>query len=159
LIQEDARPDTDKTVTVTSDQTGPSSIRRKGQDFHAGDELVPAGHVMTAGAIALAAAGNVASLSVRTPVRIGLLATGDELADTGSDLQPGQVVNSIAPALMTLIRTWGATPVSLGVARDEEADVRQKIAATPCDILVTIGGASVGDYDVVRTAFAAEGYE
>jgi molybdopterin molybdotransferase len=168
LIQEDATrnqekdPDKEKggkvTVTVTADQTSPSFVRRTGQDFHAGDELVPAGHVMTAGAIALAAAGNVSSLSVRTPPRIGVLSNGDELAEPGSELQTGQVVNSIAPALMTLIRTWGATPIDLGVARDEEADVRKRIA-TPCDILVTIGGASVGDYDVVRNAFAAEGFE
>jgi molybdopterin molybdotransferase len=158
LIQEDAAQDGDKTVTITADQTGPSSIRRKGQDFQAGDELVPAGHVMTAGAIALAAAGNAATLSLRTPVRIGVLANGDELVEPGSDLQPGQIVNSISPALRSLIRRWGAEPVDLGVARDDEADVRRKIA-TPCDILVTIGGASVGDYDVVRNAFAAEGFE
>lgn len=166
LIQEDAArdQDTDKTrdgkvtVTVTAGQAAPSSIRRKGQDFQVGDELVPAGHLMTAGAIALAAAGNVASLSVRTPVRVGLLANGDELAEPGTDLQPGQVVNSIAPALATLIRTWGATPIDLGVARDVEADVRKRIAV-PCDILLTVGGASVGDYDVVRNAFAAEGFE
>jgi molybdopterin molybdotransferase len=158
LIQEDAAQDGDKTVTITADQTGPSSIRRKGQDFQAGDELVPAGHVMTAGAIALAAAGNAATLSLRTPVRIGVLANGDELVEPGSDLQPGQIVNSISPALRSLIRRWGAEPLDLGVARDDQADVRRKIA-TPCDILVTIGGASVGDYDVVRNAFAAEGFE
>jgi molybdopterin molybdotransferase len=158
LIQEDATQDGDKTVTITANQTGPSSIRRKGQDFQAGDELVPAGHVMTPGAIALAAAGNAAALSLRTPVRIGVLANGDELMEPGSDIQPGQIVNSISPALRSLIRRWGAEPVDLGVARDNEADVRKKIA-TPCDILVTIGGASVGDYDVVRNAFAAEGFE
>jgi molybdopterin molybdotransferase len=157
LVQEDATRD-GETATVAAEQRAPSSIRRKGQDFSVGDELVPAGHVMTPGAIALAAAGNVASLSVRTPVRIGVLANGDELAEPGTELQAGQVVNSIAPALMSLIRTWGAMPVDLGVARDDEADVRQRIA-TPCDILLTIGGASVGDYDVVRNAFAAEGFE
>ncbi|MEP7209823.1 MAG: molybdopterin molybdotransferase MoeA [Alphaproteobacteria bacterium] len=157
LIQEDATRDGD-TVTVTAKPPAPSSIRRKGQDFSAGDELIPAGHVMTPGAIALAAAGNVASLSVRTPPRVGVLANGDELAEPGAELKIGEVVNSIAPALMSLIRSWGAVPVDLGAARDDEADVRKRIA-TPCDIILTIGGASVGDYDVVRNAFAAENFE
>ena len=113
---------------------------------------------MTPGAIALAAAGNVATLSVRAPLRIGVLANGDELAEPGAEMSAGQVVNSIAPALMALIRSWGAVAVDLGVARDDEADVRRRITPA-CDILLTIGGASVGDYDVVRSAFAAENFE
>jgi molybdopterin molybdotransferase len=148
---------TDK-VTVTAEQPAPSFIRRKGQDFRQGDELVPAGHVMSPGAIALAAAGNVSSLRVRLPPRVAVLANGDELAPPGADLLPGQVTNSVTPALLALIRGWGGHPVDLGVARDDVTDVRQRLAE-PCDILLTVGGASVGDYDVVRNAFAAEGFQ
>ena len=157
LIQEDAKRDGDR-VTVTFEQREAGNIRRKGLDFSEGDELVPAGHVVTEGAISLAAAANAARVSVRRVPRIGILANGDELVEPGSQLAPGQIVNSIQPALMALVRRWGAEPVDLGLARDDEADVRRRIEA-PCDVIVTIGGASVGDYDVVRSAFAADGFK
>jgi molybdopterin molybdotransferase len=157
LIQEDTTREGD-TVTVTFEQPRPENIRPAGLDFMKGAVLIPAGHPMTEGAISLAAAGNNARVSVRHQPRIGILANGDELAEAGSDLAAGQVVNSIQPALIALIRRWGATAVDLGVSRDNEADVRQRLA-TPCDVIVSIGGASVGDYDVVRSAFAADGFK
>src|SRR5690606_5371017 len=110
----------------------------------------PAGHVIGEGAISLAAAGNVARLIVSKAPRIGVLANGDELVAPGETLAPGQVVNSIQPALLALIRRWGAVALDLGLSRDSEEDVRNRIKA-PCDVIVSIGGASVGDYDVVRT--------
>jgi molybdopterin molybdotransferase len=157
LIQEDTRRDGD-TVTVTFEQKRPENIRRAGLDFAKDATLVPAGHVITEGAISLAAAGNVASLSVRRQPRVAVLANGDELVAAGSALGPGQIVNSIQPALIELIRRWGAAPIDLGVSRDDEADVRKRLSE-PCDVIVSIGGASVGDYDVVRSAFAAERFE
>ena len=157
LIQEDTKRDGDS-VTVTFEQPHPANIRRAGRDFSAGDTLVPAGHVISEGAISLAAAGNVARLIVSKAPRIGVLANGDELVAPGETLAPGQVVNSIQPALLALIRRWGAVALDLGLSRDSEEDVRNRIKA-PCDVIVSIGGASVGDYDVVRTAFAAEGYD
>ena len=158
LIQEDTKRD-GHIITVAAEQPEAANIRRKGLDFSEGDELVPAGHVMTEGAISLAAGANAAKVSVRKLPRVGVLANGDELVAPGSKLEPGQVVNSIQPALMALIRRWGAEPVGLGVGRDDEADVRKRIDSAPCDVIVPIGGASVGDYDVVRTAFAAEGFK
>jgi len=157
LIQEDAKREGD-TVTVTFEQPHAANIRRKGLDFSEGDELIPAGLIVTEGAISLAAAANAARVSVRKAPRVGVLANGDELVSQGSKLTTSQIVNSIQPALLALIRRWGAEPVDLGLARDDEADVRRRIEA-PCDVIVTIGGASVGDYDVVRTAFAADGFE
>ncbi len=157
LIQEDAKREGD-TVTVTFEQKKPENIRRAGLDFSRGQTLVPAGHVMTEGAVSLAAAGNAATVSVRKLPRIGVLANGDELVPPGSALRPGEIVNSIQPALLALIRRWGADAVDLGLSRDDEADVRRQLS-TPADVIVSIGGASVGDYDVVRTAFAAEGFE
>lgn len=156
LIQEDCIREGDN-IEVVHPQPQPGSIRRKGRDFSEGDTLVPAGHVMTPGAISLAAAGNVATLKVRRRPVVAILANGDELVEPGSPLQPGQVVNSIAPALVELVTRWGGEPKLLGVASDTEADVRRRIEQ-PADIILTIGGASVGDYDVVRTAFAASGF-
>ena len=156
LIQEDTRRDGD-TVTVTFEQPKPENIRRKGMDFAQGAVLVPAGHTMTEGAISLAAAGNNGRVSVRKAPRIGVLANGDELPPPAPTSPLGQVVNSIQPALLALIRRWGAEAIDLGISKDTEEDVRRRLA-TPCDVIVSIGGASVGDYDVVRTAFAAEGF-
>jgi molybdopterin molybdotransferase len=156
LIQEDAKRDGD-IVAVTFEQPRRENIRRIGLDFPKGKKLVPAGRVMTEGAISLAAAGNIGHVTVSRAPRVGVLANGDELVAPGTDLAPGQVVNSIQPALLALIRRWGAIPLDLGLSRDTEADVRQRISAS-CDVIVSIGGASVGDYDVVRTAFAAEGF-
>jgi molybdopterin molybdotransferase len=87
-----------------------------------------------------------------------VLANGDELVAPGSKLDAGQIVNSIQPALLALIRRWGADAIDLGLSRDDEADVRARLDQ-PCDVIVSIGGASVGDYDVVRTAFAAGGFK
>jgi molybdopterin molybdotransferase len=157
LIQEDTKRDGD-TVEVTHDQPRAENIRRKGRDFSAGQVLVPAGQALTPGALALAAAGNAAELRVRRQPLVALLANGDELVEPGEDLRPGQVTNSIAPALDSLIRRWGGQVNRLGVAQDNEADVRNRIGG-PADLIVSIGGASVGDYDVVRPAFAAAGFE
>lgn len=156
LIQEDAKREGD-VVIVTFEQRKPENIRRKGMDFAQGAVLVPAGRVMSEGAISLAAAGNAGRVTVRKAPRIGILANGDELAEAGSSLTTSQVVNSIQPALLAIVRRWGAIPLDLGVSRDTEDDVRKRLAA-PCDVIVSIGGASVGDYDVVRSAFASEGF-
>lgn len=156
LIQEDVIREGDH-IEVVHPQSAPANIRRKGRDFLEGATLVPAGFMMTPGAISLAAAGNLATLHVRKRPRVAVLANGDELVEPGSALAPGQVVNSIQPALMELICRWGAEPISLGVASDTEADVRRRIE-TDADVILSIGGASVGDYDVVRTAFAASGF-
>lgn len=156
LIQEDTQREGD-TVTVTFEQPKPENIRRRGMDFAKGAVLVPAGHVMTEGAISLAAAGNNGRVSVRKAPRIGVLANGDELVDAGADLTTSQIVNSIQPALLAILRRWGAVALDLGVSRDDEDDVRRRLS-DQCDVIVSIGGASVGDYDVVRTAFAAEGF-
>jgi len=156
LIQEDAHREGD-VLTVASPQGSPGSIRRRGRDFSEGDELIPAGFLMTPGAIALAAAGNAAVLRAHARPVIAVLSTGDELVPVGRTPMRGQIINSIAPALCALIERWGGRALELETARDEDGDVRQRLK-TPCDLVVSIGGASVGDYDIVRPAFAAEGF-
>lgn len=157
LIQEDAHRNAD-TVSLTEPQSAPSSIRRAGLDFRTGDVLIPAGQLMTPAAIALAAAGNCPEVDVRIRPRVGVLSTGDELVGPGAELQPGQVVNSIQPALLELVKKWGGNAISLGVANDSIASVRERLNAD-LDLVVSIGGASVGDYDVVRTAFAESAFD
>ena len=156
LIQEDTKREGD-TVIITFEQRKPENIRRRGMDFSLGAQLIPAGRIITEGAISLAAAGNNGTVTVAKAPRIGVLANGDELAEAGADLSSGQIVNSIQLALLGLIRRWGGDAIDLGASRDTEADVRKRLSAS-CDVIVSIGGASVGDYDVVRTAFAADGF-
>ncbi len=157
VIQEDTRSE-GAAISITAPQSDGHSIRRQGLDFVKGAVLVPAGTILNEGALSLAAAGNAAKVVLRQSPFIGVLANGDELVPPGSPLQPGQIVNSVQPALMALIRRWGASAIDLGVASDTIEDVRRRIAQ-PCDVIVSIGGASVGDYDVARPAFAAEGFE
>ncbi len=138
-------------------------IRRQGQDFAIGDVVVPAGRRIGARDIGVAAAAGHAWLQVHRRPRVALLATGDELALPGDPIPPGGVVNSNTPMLAAMIRAAGAEPMVLPLVRDDLAAIA---AATDglagpggADMLVTVGGASVGDYDLVQRALATRGLE
>ena len=157
LIQENAerRP---HEVVVREPVTAGRHIRRQGQDFAIGDVVVPAGRRLGARDIGVAAAGNHAWVSVHRRPRIALLATGDELALPGDPIPPGGVVNSNTPMLAALIRAGGGEPVLLPLVRDDvEAIIRATDGLAGIDMLVTIGGSSVGDYDLVQAGLAARG--
>ena len=132
-------------------------IRRAGHDFRAGEVLLPAGTRLTARDVALAAAMNHAVLHcVRRP-RIALLATGDELVSPGSVPGPDQIVSSSPAGLGAEIAAWGGTVVQLGIAADRAEDIRGRLqGADAPDLYVTIGGASVGEHDLVQAALAPE---
>jgi molybdopterin molybdotransferase len=103
---------------------------------------------------------NVPWLTVRRRPRIAYTATGDEVVMPGDTLGPDQIISSNSVALGAYIQALGATPVNLGIARDTEGSLRQVISgAKGCDLLITIGGASVGDYDFVRKVLGDEGME
>ena len=157
MVQERSQMESD--CIVLDDTARPmANIRRAGTDFSEGEMLIPAGWRLTPEAIALAAAAQLADLSIVPRPRIGILATGDELAEPGEKLGPSQIVNSISQGLTEMIRNWGGEPVYLGIARDNPDDVRSCLAArSELDLLVTIGGASVGDHDHLRRVFAEEG--
>jgi len=132
-------------------------IRRAGHDFRAGEVLLPAGARLTAREVALAAAMNHSVLPcVRRP-RIAILATGDELVSPGSVPGPDQIVSSSPAGLGAEIVAWGGTVVQLGIAADRAEDIRGRLQrADAPDLFVTIGGASVGDHDLVQAALAPE---
>ena len=157
LLQEDATRDGD-TVRVNEAVTAGRHIRRAGQDFAAGDEVIPAGRRMTARDVGLAAAANHPWLSVHRRPRVAILATGDEIAMPGEPIPPGGIVSSNSHALAALVRAAGGEPMILPIARDEHAAigaVADSIAGM--DMLVTTGGASVGDHDLVISALRARG--
>lgn len=136
-------------------------VRPAGGDFHAGEILLRAGQRLTAARLGLAAAANCATLSVRRRPRIALFASGDELRDPGAALAPGQVLNSAAPAIAALVIGWGGEALRQPILPDDRAHCRRTIAAArdDHDLLLFIGGASVGDKDVLRDAVADLGGE
>ena len=159
VIQEIAIRDGDHVVFNKMTPKG-GNVRTAGLDFSQGEVLLGHGHRLTARDLALAAAMNYPELPVHRRPRIAVVATGDELVMPGATPGPGQIVYSNGFALMALARREGAEIVDLGIVPDRLDDT---IAAVRrgrelgADILLTTGGASVGDYDLVQKAFAAEG--
>lgn len=136
------------------------SVRKRGLDFQEGQILLSAGRRLSARDIALAAALNHAEVPVFGRPKLAIISTGDELVPPGSALQPGQIVSSNGLALSALAAAEGAEVLDLGIARDTMDDTLAAIRRARdwgADILVTSGGASVGDYDLVQPALAAEG--
>ncbi len=159
LIQEDAAREGDA-ITVQAEQPAPRHIREAGLDFRQGDVLAPAGTRLHELHGAIFAAGNLAAVSVHRRPRVAFFANGDELVDPGSALRPGQVVNANPFALSEMVRTWGGAPDYLGRAPDDPDAVRRAFErARDADLILPIGGASVGDHDYVKSAFAAAGGE
>ena len=157
LLQEDATADGDS-VRVNEAVVAGRHIRRAGQDFAAGDVVVPAGRRITARDVGLVAAANHPWLAVHRRPRVAILATGDEIAMPGEPIPAGGIVSSNSHALAALVRAGGGEPMILPVARDEHAAigaVADSLAGV--DLLVTTGGASVGDHDLVIAALQARG--
>ena len=161
VIQEDTRRENETIVVLAAAKPG-DNIRLVGLDFADGEPLLPAGKRLNARDIALAAAAYHPTLPVRRMPRVAVLATGDELAMPGDPLGPSQIVASNNFFIAGLVEASGATSIDLGIARDEPAALAEKILAARAagaDILVTLGGASVGDYDLVQKALTDAGME
>ena len=157
VIQEDTSRDGDQ-VTITEAAVAGRHIRRAGQDFAAGEVLLPAGKRLGARDIGLAAAGNHPWLTVHRRPRIAILATGDEIAMPGEPIPPGGIVSSNSHALAALVRAAGGDPVVLPVVADDRVALMAVAdAIAGMDMLVTTGGASVGEHDLVQEALGARG--
>ncbi len=159
LLQEDATRDGD-TVVVREACTPARHIRRAGQDFTAGDVLIQAGRRLGARDIGLAAAANYPWLTVHRRPRIAILATGDEIAMPGEPIVAGGIVSSNSHAIAALVRAGGGEPVIPPIARDDSAAIAAIVDGLGgVDMLVTTGGASVGEHDLVQSALAERGFE
>ena len=159
VIQEDTVVD-GSTITITEAARAGRHIRPAGVDFRAGDVLLKAGNRLTDRDLSLAASMNHPELPVRRRPKVALLATGDELVMPGNEPGPGQIVYSNGYALRALVQSEGAETLDLGIAADTMAATTAGIRAAraaKADILVTTGGASVGDHDLVKQALDAEG--
>ena len=137
-------------------------IRMQGLDFKEGDLLLSVGRTLTERDVALAAAMNHPRVPVYRRPKVALFATGDELVPPGTRPGPGQIVSSNTIALAALAREEGAEILDLGIVGDRLEDTVAAVRTARerrADILVTSGGASVGEHDLVQAAFAAEGME
>lgn len=149
LIQEDADRDGDQVSFSVAAERG-RWVRPQGLDFSEGDVLLSRGQVLGARDLGLAAAMNRPWLPVTRKPRVAILSTGNELVMPGEPLGPDQIVNSNSVALQGYVTVLGGEPTLLGIARDEESQVEQLLAAAQgCDFLITTGGASVGDHDLI----------
>ena len=158
VIQENAE-EAHGVVTVR-EATTDRHIRPRGQDFTEGEKLLIAGARLGPRQLMLAAAMNHAELPVRRKPKVAILATGDEVIPPGSELGKDQIVSSVPYGLAALTEKAGGEAMSLGIAKDDpESLVTLARSGSAADILLTIGGASVGERDLVASALKSEGLE
>ncbi len=160
-IPENAKADGD-TVTAREPVAAGRFLRRAGLDFAEGETLQRAGETLDARRLALAAAAGHAVLSLRRRPRVAVIATGDELVRPGETPAWDQIVASNGLALAALATEAGAEAIDLGIVTDDLGSLRDAIArarAAKADLVVTLGGASVGDHDLVQAALRQEGLE
>jgi molybdopterin molybdotransferase len=157
VIQEDTTV-SNSSVTINEAATAGRHIRPMGQDFKVGETVLRAPRRISYRDVGLLAAMNLPRVSVYRRPRIGVLSTGDEVVMPGDDVKPGQLVSANGPGLCAFIASRGCTPIHLGIARDDETSLKTMAeAAKDLDMLVTSGGVSVGDHDLIARVLGENG--
>ncbi|BAV45463.1 molybdenum cofactor biosynthesis protein A [Mesorhizobium loti] len=162
VIQENVRDLGDGHIEVTEPTAEWRNIRRIGLDFSKGDVLLETGRVLDPAALSLAASANHPTVTVVRRPLVAIIATGDELLPPGSELGPDQIISSNAYGVAAAAQSVGARALDLGIAadrRDAIAALVQKAVAAGADVIVTLGGASVGDHDLIHDVLTGEGME
>jgi molybdopterin molybdotransferase len=159
VIQENTEPGSEKAfVRVLEKASEGQFVRAAGLDFRKGETLLPRMTRLGAREIGLAAAMNHERVNVVRKPSVAILATGDELVEPGGNPRDDQIISSNSMALAAMITTFGGDPVDLGLVPDRLPKIEDAIRrAGGADILITIGGASVGDHDLVQDAMTSQG--
>lgn len=159
VIQEDTTVDGDQ-VTMTEAPKPGAWVRAEGLDFAKGRTLLSSGRLLSARDLGVAAAAGATWIRVRRKPRVAVLSTGDEIVMPGAPIRPDQIVSSNSVALVAYADVMGADATSIGIAADTPESLRARLKdAAGYDLLVTSGGASVGDHDLVQSVFGEEGLE
>ena len=158
VIQEDTERDGQRILIKEAPRPG-ENVRPRGLDFRSGEILRPKGHRLSARDVALLAAGDLATVPVTRKPRVAIVATGDELSRPGEPRKSGGIVASSTYALQAMARAWGGDAIDIGILPDKpEAFARLPEATRDADLIVTQGGASVGDHDLVQSALKPHGF-
>ncbi|MGN5373945.1 molybdopterin molybdotransferase MoeA [Sphingomonas hankookensis] len=157
VVQEEATRDGDRLHLSGEGPVRGGNVRRAGLDFREGDLLIAAGERITPARAALAAIAGHATLSVGRRVRVAIAATGDELVPAGQPIRDDQLPETNGLMLAGLLADLPVDRIDLGILPDRMEALVAAFASVDCDLLVTTGGASVGDHDLVRPALAAAG--
>ncbi|MFN8499878.1 MAG: gephyrin-like molybdotransferase Glp [Anaerolineae bacterium] len=150
----------DGEVVVRATAEAGENVRPAGEDVRAGQVAIPRGTIIRPHVIGLLASLGCSEVACHRQPRVAILATGDELVPLGESLRPGQIRNSNEYTLAALVQEAGGTPVCLGIARDNAAHLKGKLAeglAQGVDLFLTSAGVSIGDYDIVKDVLAEEG--
>ena len=152
VMVEDSRRIGEDHVKLTAKVETNQAIRPAGDDVKKGDTVFRAGDEVNAAVVGMLASMNIDTVSVTRRPTVAVLSTGDELVDDGSELGPGQIRESNKTMLVRLVAEAGCDVVDYGIVRDDEAELEEVLrhAAQHCDAIVTSGGVSMGDYDVVK---------
>ena len=160
VIQENVRALGDGAIEVIEPTPVERNIRRVGLDFSKGDTLLQKGRLLDPAALSLTASGNHPNVTVVRRPLVAIIATGDELLPPGSELGPDQIISSNAYGVAAAAKSVGARVLDLGIAADRKeaiaALVREAVAAE-ANVIVTLGGASVGDHDLIHDVLTGEG--
>jgi molybdopterin molybdotransferase len=158
VLQQEVTEVADGMVTIRRAVGVGNNLRPAGGDIRPGMRLIAAGTQLGPAEIALLAAAGIHPVRVTRRPRVAILATGDELAPLGETPHPGQIRETNSPYLIAAVLRAGAEPVPLGIARDRIDEIRAKLEqARAADLILTSGGVSVGDYDLVKQILAEQG--
>ncbi|MER9331267.1 gephyrin-like molybdotransferase Glp [Mesorhizobium sp. M0488] len=161
VIQENVR-DLGGDIEVIAPTARGRNIRRSGLDFSTGDVLLKKGRLLDPAALSLAASANHPRVHVVKRPLVAIIATGDELLPPGSELGPDQIISSNAYGVAATAQSVGARALDLGIAADRKeaiAALVKKAVTAGADVIVTLGGASVGDHDLIHDVLTGEGMQ
>ncbi len=160
VMVERTRRGTDNTVEILAPAKLGANIRKEGEDFAAGEKVITAGRVIRPAEILMLATIGRADVKVYRRPRVAVVSTGDELVDINTEPTPGKITNSNGYALTSLARETGAQCVNLGIAGDNRKILNEKFTeAAGYDCIISSGGVSVGDYDLVKEVLRDLGSE
>jgi molybdopterin molybdotransferase len=161
VMQEGTRPHHEGYIAVTESVEPGENIRQAGDDVTKDEVVLRAGALLGPSQLGMAAALGITQLVVYPRPRVGVLVTGAEIVEPGHPLRAGQIYDANSYTLCALVKQAGCDPVELGIADDTREDLHEKIdyGLSECDVVITVGGVSVGEYDLVRNVLAELGCE